>query len=266
MPQPDFSHRTRALFGQEGLHALEQPLVAIAGLGGVGGAAFMNLVRAGVRRFRLAENGIFDPPDMNRQFGALSQTMDRPKLDIYAEWAMGINSGVELELFPEGTTLDNLERFLTGVDIHIGATDVDKGKRMKDKGDAICQREGIPLFTAGALGMGCVMINHRPGGMTPAQFWPLMAAKKKGGALLPAFLTEQFSPPLVRRMEQSVQSGKLATCSIGASLSGTFLAGEIMVHILRKTGLVEREAIFAPRFVVFDQALASFKILDVTAD
>lgn len=266
MTRIDFTHRTRGLLGDEGLAALGRPLVAIAGLGGVGGAAFLNLVRAGVRRFRLAENGVFDPPDMNRQFAALAQTMGRPKLEVYAEWARGINPAVRMELFPEGTTLDNLERFLGGADIHIGATDLDKGQEMKDLGDAICHREGIPLFTAGAMGMGCVMVNHRPGGMPPAEFWPLLAAKKAGGALLPAYLTEEFEPSLMRRLEESFASGKLATCSIGASLAGAFMAGEIMVHILHQAGLIQREAVFTPRFVVFDQALANFNILDVSSD
>lgn len=264
MSRTGFLDRTRSLLGDEGLEALNKPLIAIAGLGGVGGAAFMNLVRSGVRRFRLAENGVFDPPDLNRQWAALGSTMDRPKLDVYVEWARGINPEVELELYPEGTNLENMERFLVGADIHIGATDVDKGREMKAKGDEICQREGIGLFTSGALGMGMVMVNHQPGGMTPDQFWPLLSAKKQGGGLLPAWLTDQFSAPLMKRMEESVASGKLGTFSTGASFAGTFLAGEIMVHLLQGTGLVEREAVFAPRFTVFDQALANFKILDVS--
>ena len=246
MAQPDFATRTRALFGNEGLDALAQPIVAIAGLGGVGGAAFMNLIRAGVRRFRLAENGIFDPPDLNRQFGALAHTMDRPKLEVYAQWAKGINPEVEMELFPQGTTLENLDRFLTGADIHIGATDLDKGKEMKEKGDRICRKEGVLLFTAGALGMGTVMINHRPDGMQPGEFWKIMAQKEAGGKLLPAFLQDQFAPRLMSNLEKSAAAGKLATCSIGASLAGTFLAAEIMTHILHGVGLVERRACRSP--------------------
>ena len=266
MPEPDFTNRTRSLFGDEGLNALAKPLVAIAGLGGVGGAAFMNLIRSGVKRFRLAENGIFDPPDMNRQFGALASTMGRPKLEVYAKWAKGINPAVEMELFPQGTTLENLDDFLGGADIHIGATDLDKGRDMKEKGDRICQERGILLFTAGAMGMGTVMINHRPDGMPPNEFWKLMAEKKAGGKLLPAFLSDQFSARLMDNFETSVASGKLGTCSIGASLAGTFLAAEIMTHILHGAGLTEREALFAPRFMVFDHALANFKVIDVTKD
>ncbi len=114
--QQDFSQRTKALLGEEAFAELECPVVAISGLGGVGGAAFMTLVRSGVRRFRLAENGIFDPPDMNRQWGALGATMDRPKIDVYAEWARGINPKVELKLYPAGITVANIEEFLTGCD------------------------------------------------------------------------------------------------------------------------------------------------------
>jgi tRNA A37 threonylcarbamoyladenosine dehydratase len=33
----DFTHRTQGLLGDQGLESLERPLIAIAGLGGVGG-------------------------------------------------------------------------------------------------------------------------------------------------------------------------------------------------------------------------------------
>jgi tRNA A37 threonylcarbamoyladenosine dehydratase len=66
---------------------------AFAGLGGVVGRAFLALVRCGASRFRLAENGVFDPPDMSRQAAAFGSTMDRPKLDVYIELARSITAG-----------------------------------------------------------------------------------------------------------------------------------------------------------------------------
>lgn len=257
-------HRTGRLLGQDALDMLARPLVAIAGLGGVGGAAFLTLVRSGVRRFRLAENGIFDPPDMNRQWGALGHTMGRPKLEVYAQWAHSINPAVKLELYPDGTNLDNLERFIAGADVHIGATDADRGQEMKSKGDELCARMGVPLFTAGAFAMGAVMVNHRPGGMTPAEFWPLVASKSQGGGPLPSLITGQLSPRLAERLSASWVQGPLATCSVGVSLAGNLLGGEVLIHLLRDSGLMERQAVFAPRFVIFDQALLNLKIIDVT--
>ena len=61
-----FLSRLSPLLRKEGLDILSQACIAQSGLGGVGGEAFQALVRMGVRRFKLAENGLFDPSDMNR--------------------------------------------------------------------------------------------------------------------------------------------------------------------------------------------------------
>lgn len=58
----DFLNRLQPLMRKEGLDILSQAYIAQSGLGGVGGVVFQTLVRSGIRRFRLAENGIFDPP------------------------------------------------------------------------------------------------------------------------------------------------------------------------------------------------------------
>jgi hypothetical protein len=178
----------------------------------------------------------------------------------------GDQSSGEVATVSRGHPLDNLEEFPQGTDIHIGATDVDKGRKMKAKGDEICQRKGIPLFTSGAVGMGMVMVNHRPGGMAPVEFWAKLQAKKSGGKLLPAYLSDQFSAPLMSRLVASLETGHLATCSIGASLAGTFLAGEIMVHLLQDTSLANRQAHLAHKLTVFDFALAHYQVMDVNVD
>ena len=96
-----FLDRTLPILGQEGIQALSTPLIAFAGLGGVGGGAFLNLVRCGVKRVRLAVNGVFDPPDINSQAAAFASTMDRSKITVYKRLAREINPEVALELFPE---------------------------------------------------------------------------------------------------------------------------------------------------------------------
>ena len=68
----EFLNRALPIFTESGFQTLRNKVVAFAGLGGVGEGAFLALVRCGVTRFRLAENGVFDPPDMNRQAGTLS--------------------------------------------------------------------------------------------------------------------------------------------------------------------------------------------------
>ena len=119
MNDMDFRNRLELLIRKEGLDLISDSYVALFGLGGVGGVVFQALVRSGVRRFRLAENGIFDPPDMNRQPGATLCSMGRKKLDVYNDWAHSINPLIELKLNDEGINVDNIEEFLQGTDAYV---------------------------------------------------------------------------------------------------------------------------------------------------
>lgn len=260
-----FLDRTLPILGQDGIEALSTPLIALAGLGGVGGGAFLNLVRCGVKRFRLAENGVFDPPDMNRQVGAFASTLDQPKIEVYERLAREINPEVELELFPEGTQVENLERFLKGADVHIGVIDVEKGADVKAMTPELLKRYNVPLFTAGALGFGALLVAHHPEGMMPDEFWTLLKKKSTGGGLFPSFIADRFEPTVMERIELAAKASKYATTGIGGAVSGALLASEVLAYLLRGTNLVNRDIIFAPKFAAIDLLRASMDVLDITA-
>lgn len=75
----DFQLRTIPLLTEKGLEILENSKISIAGLGGNGGTAFIELVRYGIKKFKLADDGIYDITDLNRQFGARRSTLGRKK-------------------------------------------------------------------------------------------------------------------------------------------------------------------------------------------
>lgn len=249
----DFLNRAVPILTEDGLAVLRDKVVALAGLGGVGGGAFLALVRCGVTRFRLAENGVFDPPDMNRQAGAFGHTMDRPKLDVYVELARSINPALELDCFPEGVTGGNLERFLAGADVYIGVIDAEKGQDVKAMTSPLLEKHGLPMFTCGAVGFGALLVAHEPGGMMPEEFWRLVQERSGGNqGLLPSFLGDFFNRPVMDRIARGCASGILPTTAIGGLAANTLLACEVLTCLLRGTGLVDREPVFAPRFTVVD--------------
>lgn len=248
-----FLNRAVPIFTEDGLAVLRDKVVALAGLGGVGGGAFLALVRCGVTRFRLAENGVFDPPDMNRQAGAFGQTMGRPKLEVYGELARSINPALELEGFPEGVTGGNLERFLAGADVYVGVIDAEKGHDVKAMTSPLLEKHGLPMFTCGAVGFGALLVAHEPGGMMPEAFWRLVQEKSDGRrGLLPSFMGDLFNPPVMDRIAGAYASGIAPTTAIGALAANTLLACEVLTCLLRGTGLVDREPVFAPRFSMVD--------------
>ncbi|MDD3313497.1 ThiF family adenylyltransferase [Pseudodesulfovibrio sp.] len=260
----DFLNRTRPIMGEDGLAILREKVIAFAGLGGVGGGAFLALVRCGASRFRLAENGIFDPPDMNRQAAAFGSTMDRPKLDVYVELARSINPGLEITPYPEGVTADNFEGFLAGADAYVAVIDAEKGADVKRMTSPMQERYGIPAFTCGALGFGAVMINYAADGMKAEEFWSLAAKGNTGKGLLPSSMLRHFSGPAMDRVTQCLPTGIVPTTAIGGLAANALLANEVLAHFLAGTGLVERPAVFAPRYVALDFMTLTLRVGDVT--
>ena len=260
----EFLNRSFPIIGEDGLEALSKPLISIAGLGGVGGGTFLNLVRFGVKRFRIAENGIFDPPDMNRQAAAFASTMDKPKIEIYEQLAREINPEIEIEAFPEGTLADNMEKFLNGCDVYIGVIDAEKGADVKAMTPELIRKFNIPLFTAGVYGLGTLLVAHHPDGMMPDEFWGSLMSRSSGNGVLPSVITDRFEPVINERISAAVKNGKMPTTSIGGSLAGTVLAAEVLVYLLRDTALVNRDAVFAPKFIVSDMLKMFTEIIDAT--
>lgn len=260
----DFLNRAVPIFTEDGLAVLRDKLVALAGLGGVGGGAFLALVRCGMTRFRLAENGLFDPPDMNRQAGAFGSTMERPKLDVYVELARSINPDLELECFPEGITTGNFERFLAGADAYVGVIDAEKGHEVKAMTSSLLQKHGLPMFTCGVVGFGALLVAHEPGAMMPEAFWRLVQERSDGNrGLLPSYLGDFFNHPVMARIAEGCASGTVPTTAIGALAANTLLACEVLTYLLRGTGLVDREPVFAPRFTLVDFLSQNLVVGDV---
>ena len=138
--------------------------IAIAGLGGVGGAHLLTLVRLGIGAFHLADFDTFDLPNFNRQAGASVSTQGQGKLEVMARQARDVNPDLVITGFAEGVTADNLHAFLDGVDLYVDGLDFfafDARRQVF----AACAQKGIPAVTAAPLGMGAAVLNFLPGGM-----------------------------------------------------------------------------------------------------
>jgi len=144
---------------------LRNKRVAIAGGGGVGGVHLMTLARLGVAKFHIADFDTFDVHNFNRQVGAMMSTVDQPKADVLARMARDINPEIEIKIFSEGVNKDNLDEFLSGVDLYVDALDF-FAFDARQQTFAKCAQLGIPATTAAPLGMGAALLNFLPGQMT----------------------------------------------------------------------------------------------------
>lgn len=144
--------------------------VAIAGLGGVGGAHVLTLARLGIGRFTIADFDHFDIANFNRQAGASMDTLGRPKAEVLAEQLRAINPQVELRVFDAGVNADNIEAFLAGVDCYVDGLDF-FAFAARELTFAACAERGVPAVTAAPIGMGAAVLNFLPGRMTFEQYF-----------------------------------------------------------------------------------------------
>ena len=103
----DFSARTAILVGGDGLAALRKAKVSVYGLGGVGAACAMDLVRAGVGRIRVVDFDKVEASNLNRLCIGYGSTIGEAKVAAFSRLAREINPEVEVE---------GVEAFFSGED------------------------------------------------------------------------------------------------------------------------------------------------------
>lgn len=150
---------------REEQQVLRGKCIAIAGLGGVGGAHLLTLARLGIGAFHIADLDTFDIVNFNRQAGAFTSTLEQPKAEVLMRMARDINPELDISCFPNGVNEQNIDDFLSGVDLYVDGLDffVFEARAMTF---ARCHAQGIPAVTAAPLGMGTALLSFLPGGMS----------------------------------------------------------------------------------------------------
>jgi len=143
---------------------LRKSRVAIAGMGGVGGVHLVTLARLGVGAFHIADFDKFGVANFNRQYGADVATIGKGKAAVMADKARTINPDVDLRVFDEAITADNVDEFLDGVDLVIDGIDFFSIEARRNLFAAARQRN-IWAITAGPIGFSTAWLTFDPKGM-----------------------------------------------------------------------------------------------------
>lgn len=229
--------------------------VAIAGLGGVGGAHAVTLSRLGVSRFTLSDFDDFEIHNFNRQAGAFMSTLGEAKLDAITRMVLDINPHTEVSAFPEGVTPDNVDAFLDGVDIYVDGIDFFAIEARRLVFDA-CRRKGIPALTAAPLGMGVSFLYFSPDGMSFDDYFRLEGVDREEqfarfiAGLSPAMLQRSYLvvPEAVNFREGRGPSTVMA-CDLCAGVMGT----AVLKLLLGRGGV--RSAPWSMQFDAYRQKL-----------
>ncbi len=106
-----------------GVHEkIKNSAVGIAGIGGLGSAVAIALVRVGIGKLILVDFDIVEPSNLNRQQFFIEQ-IGQPKVKALKENLIRINPFVDVEIFQEQISIDNIANFFNQADVIIEAFD-----------------------------------------------------------------------------------------------------------------------------------------------
>ena len=91
--------RSIGLLGEDNFNLIQDKVIAIFGLGGVGGTCLEALVRTGFQHFLLIDFDKVDPSNLNRQILYTKKDIGRNKVEAAKERILAINPEADIQIF-----------------------------------------------------------------------------------------------------------------------------------------------------------------------
>jgi molybdopterin/thiamine biosynthesis adenylyltransferase len=118
--------RNIGVLSDEEQHKLKDTCIAVAGCGGMGGLSAEQLVRLGVGHVKIADFDKFCVHNLSRQCGSATSNIGQHKAEVLGRHFRDINPHLKLDIFKEGVTPQNADKFLDGAKAVIDGTDLSK--------------------------------------------------------------------------------------------------------------------------------------------
>lgn len=225
--------RNIGLFTAQQQEKLRNAKVAVAGVGGVGGIQAATLARFGIGELAIMDPGVFDEPDLNRQFAATASNIGRNKAAATAQMLREINPFLKLTVYEEAPATEaGLAEFMHGSDIVVDAIDY-CGLDYKIMFARLARKMDVLNFTAPIPDFGAIMVIFDPQGMTLEEFFCIPADPATRLAY-PIPFDQLLGPQRSGQGLIDFLSGKqsyISTNAGAACLSGAIVATEIALII-----------------------------------
>jgi len=249
--------RNIGLLSESEQKSLADARIAIPGMGGVGGVHLITMARSGVGKFNIADFDIFEPANINRQFGAKVSDFGRAKLEVMKEQAFLINPFLEINEFSEGINRSNIDLFLEDVDVVLDGLDFfnfDIRRLLFNK----AKEKGIYVITAAPLGFSSALLVFAPDqGMGFDEYFNIIKGMKSEDQYLAFAMGLAPMPTHVKYMDlkkvdfESKKGPSLnVSCQICAGMAGTEA-----IRIILKRGTIKP----VPYYFQFDPYLMKLR-------
>ena len=182
--------RSIGLLGEDNFKLIQDKVIAIFGLGGVGGTCLEALARTGFQHFLLIDFDKVDPSNLNRQILYTQKDIGRNKVDAAKERILSINPEADIRIFNQKAQDFD---FNQKIDFIVDAIDDVNGKLFILKN---AQEKGIPHIMS--LGMA-------------NRFDPSKVKIAK--------LNQTHNDPLAKKLRYMVKKQGLNTSNINVAIS-----------------------------------------------
>lgn len=248
--------RNLGFMSQNDQNRVKNTKIAIAGMGGVGGAHLLTLSRMGFQNFSIADLDIFEIQNFNRQAGAFMSTINQEKVSVMKKLALDINPKANIETFPNGINEENLDHFLDSVDVCIDGLDVFEVS-IRRKLFKRCYEKGIPCVTVAPIGMGFSLMTFTKNSVTFEDYFGFNKIPEKFHSLAliiglsPNLL---FKKSLIEPKHSDLMNKKSSSLCAGVQFASAVASSEVL-----KLTLGRGEYKIAPWSIEFDQYTMKLK-------
>jgi molybdopterin/thiamine biosynthesis adenylyltransferase len=229
----DRFQRTQGVLSPAAIRQLAELHILIAGVGGAGGQAAVDLARMGFGYLTLADFDVYERHNMNRQAGCFESTLGQRKIDVVASMCCDINPELKVRKVPEGITETNSTELLMAGAFPEPAFVLEvidmAGLQAKIALHRACRERGIIAMTGIMLGLGASLIVFAPDSppferlfVRPDGSLNLASAVPKVGSY---FIKEFLDACFAGR-------GHGPTCVIGATTASAMMVTEVLKGLL----------------------------------
>jgi len=134
--------------GYTGQLKLKNARVCIAGLGGLGSPAALQLAAMGVGHLRLVDRDVVELSNLQRQILYDSRFLGYPKVEVAAKRLRDLNPNIEVEPLPVSVNSEMAPEIIKDVDVVIDGLDRMSSRYALNRA---CQKYGTPYVFAAAI-------------------------------------------------------------------------------------------------------------------
>jgi len=256
--------RNIGLFTPEEQQKLRESVVSIAGVGGVGSYQAVALARQGIGELRIMDPGVFDEPDLNRQYGALMSTIGENKATATTRILKDINPYLTIKTYTKAAeSREEIEEFIQGAALVIDAIDY-AGFGHKQLLHVCARANGQYILSSPIPGFGATLMVFAPDGMTMEEYYnaPADPALYQNFILsMDTLMPTELIPPVYRDFEQG-RIGYVSTNGASAQLSGALAGLEAALMITGKRK--KADLVVIPEIIYVDLLNRSYSTYNPT--